>query len=493
MRFIKHLIFALVFISCSSEQESNSSNSNESAQQSKYSGNKNQEENGSGFNKDSERDSNMSSGNSTSFSGDFTYSSEKLIDFSSYQPMTQKFKIDGSRDTIIKSGNGNKFYLPAFCFKDENGKIQKADIEISLIEYNHYFDFMTGNLSTNLSAGSLETGGMFHISAKSKGKALALREYHEIILKTLEELPEDMKMYYGKRLKGGEMKWEEDEFSREPFPVMQCMSGKYCGVSQLFFEEYFRFEKGKMVEMIGKYLELIASFDDRGKVIGRSNCKKEDQDFKLMACERFNEIVHQLNDSIPNTFPNKWNNEFKFIVKKRKSFKDFMDSLYTAKMKVAIELENERMIEEVSAALGAGKKLNEFSSEKQKLYFIQQMGNCNIDRRMLPKGDEGMNLIADISGWSTKVKLAGCKSKFLLEPIELKNHQFAFAYLPENEPVAIYYCYQDGGKMYLSYKKLITGELERVTNQDFQREEIASIEEMKDRVSGFFNPVAALK
>ncbi|WP_052600365.1 c-type cytochrome [Aureispira sp. CCB-QB1] len=78
---------------------------------------------------------------------------------------TSNFKIQGNKDTILKSENGIKLYIPFNSFLDENGQIYKGEININIVEILSTADLVLSGINTITSNGRiLENKGAFKIS-----------------------------------------------------------------------------------------------------------------------------------------------------------------------------------------------------------------------------------------------------------------------------------------------------------------------------------------
>src|SRR5690349_6292820 len=77
-----------------------------------------------------------------------------------------QFKVNASKDTVLKGKMGTVLFLSANSLVDENGAKVTAEVTIELKEHYTMLDFITSNLQTVHNGDILQTQGMIYLSAK---------------------------------------------------------------------------------------------------------------------------------------------------------------------------------------------------------------------------------------------------------------------------------------------------------------------------------------
>lgn len=84
------------------------------------------------------------------------------------------FTIDNSRDTIIKCKEGSVLVIPSYSFNT------KDSVMFEIKEFYNYGDMVANGLTTMSDNEQLITGGMVYLSAKVRGKEIAINPEKEI-------------------------------------------------------------------------------------------------------------------------------------------------------------------------------------------------------------------------------------------------------------------------------------------------------------------------
>jgi hypothetical protein len=103
--------------------------------------------------------------------GEFSSVSEYLNDRKS---APQTFTIMGNTDATITGAKGTVLEFPAFSFVDASGIYVSGEIEIELLEIQSNSDMIFNNVFPESDAGWLNSGGMYHVSAKQGEQTLSI-------------------------------------------------------------------------------------------------------------------------------------------------------------------------------------------------------------------------------------------------------------------------------------------------------------------------------
>ena len=130
----------------------------------------------------------------------------------------QCFSYNPTKDNMITSSNGNRFYFPPNAFETLGGKtIANQDISICLWEFVDKKSLIYSGLTTDANGKMLETAGSFYIEAKLNGEELRLKkgENYTVEMSSEKSFP-DMFTYYGGK-KDGLIDWEVSPNERAMF------------------------------------------------------------------------------------------------------------------------------------------------------------------------------------------------------------------------------------------------------------------------------------
>lgn len=113
--------------------------------------------------------------------------------FSQLEKEEQHFTIDNSRDTLLKFKEGTVLLVPANSFGGMKG------IEIRAKEFYKTSDILSAKLNTASDNLQLETGGMLHLEASFKGRALSdtLRIPLTLLMRDTVAKMEEMQLFTG--------------------------------------------------------------------------------------------------------------------------------------------------------------------------------------------------------------------------------------------------------------------------------------------------------
>ena len=134
---------------------------------------------------------------------------------------SESFKIDNSRDTIIKCKKGTKIYIPSHSFVLKEGKnLSTNRVDFRVTEYYSPAEMIEANLTTKSDDRILETGGMLHIEAFSGGRKLALKEDKKLGLKFKDiSFKDSMKLFSGK-ISNNQINWELEDEKQQTKPLV---------------------------------------------------------------------------------------------------------------------------------------------------------------------------------------------------------------------------------------------------------------------------------
>lgn len=90
------------------------------------------------------------------------------------QKNAEVFTIDNKRDTVIKAKEGTVIFIPSNSFNTNE------PVVFEIREFYKYSDMIANGLTTLSDGRQLVTGGMIHLSAKVKGKEVAINPMKEI-------------------------------------------------------------------------------------------------------------------------------------------------------------------------------------------------------------------------------------------------------------------------------------------------------------------------
>ncbi len=117
------------------------------------------------------------------------------------------FEIDGTKDTVVETKGGIILSIPAGAFLNEKGDVAK-NVELEIKEALDPFTIMKAGLSTTSDGKLLETGGMFYINGREKGRNLTIDQSKGIYTSIPDNNPgKDMMLFEGKRMPDGQINW----------------------------------------------------------------------------------------------------------------------------------------------------------------------------------------------------------------------------------------------------------------------------------------------
>lgn len=121
---------------------------------------------------------------------------------------SQIFKINTSKDNIIETDAGIVIAIPANAFLDDKGNIVDGDIELEVKEALDPSVIIQGGLSTESNGKLLETGGMFYINARKKGKSLKIDSEKGLLVDVpTDKIKKGMQLFDGERTDSGTINW----------------------------------------------------------------------------------------------------------------------------------------------------------------------------------------------------------------------------------------------------------------------------------------------
>ena len=132
----------------------------------------------------------------------FTNSSKKILNTSNLR--LQHYQIDNSKDTTLIAARSGVFKFEKGSF-DEDGII---DIEIK--EAYSPIEMLYAGLTTESNGRLLESGGMFYINAKSKGKQLKLQKSINVSIPT-NYINNEMHVFKGEEKENGKINWVDPQ------------------------------------------------------------------------------------------------------------------------------------------------------------------------------------------------------------------------------------------------------------------------------------------
>lgn len=411
----------------------------------------------------------------------------RSVDFSGYEPSEQVFLINNTLDSIITCTSGLKIYVPANCFSHEDNSKINGEIEFRIREYYSVQELLAGNLSTQSDSLILESAGMFLLSATNKGENLKLKEHSELIFQTPKAYNDSMKIYYGERDEKGTLNWKVDSVSRDPYPIMACKRGRFCEITRSFFERNYRFDKKEMLKCSGQSLDLVASFDGDGSLIGSSSCVKEEIPFKRMSCERFNYLASIFKDSIPRVFNNRWSVDFAFRIIEYYDYEAYLDTLASNGNQLARAEINKKIDENINTIFKPETRLRKFRRNRQRNFYVSNLGYVNIDKTInIPSFQRNIQLAVTTKNNINRIIMSGEKRRVFIDARQSSfNSSYFFSFLPSNERVDVFYTYYKNQKYYLLHKEIVTGKVAELSESDFIKYEYGTIQGLINKLAEF--------
>ncbi|MEN9610492.1 MAG: hypothetical protein RLZZ628_1306 [Bacteroidota bacterium] len=134
-----------------------------------------------------------------------------------YKDLSQKpqlFKINTSRDTLIKGEKGTMLFIPKSAFQNvPDGAI----VDFRLKEAYKFSDIIAENLNTQSGDKLLETGGMFYADARYNGQMLSLKRDLKVTFPSAESKLKGMQLFKGDRdmAQNGKIDWKPIDYTLE--------------------------------------------------------------------------------------------------------------------------------------------------------------------------------------------------------------------------------------------------------------------------------------
>ncbi|MFN8309212.1 MAG: energy transducer TonB [Chitinophagales bacterium] len=123
------------------------------------------------------------------------------------------FCIYSNRDTVIAAAQGTRLHFKANSFVSEkSGAAIDGPVTIEVKEYYRMPDILLAGLATQSGDALLESGGMLHITASSKGETCNLKTGADYaIIMPAKDKKNDMKMFYGVPVNAEQLDWQLPE------------------------------------------------------------------------------------------------------------------------------------------------------------------------------------------------------------------------------------------------------------------------------------------
>jgi hypothetical protein len=191
----------------------------------------------------------------------------------------QVFKINTSRDTVIKGAQGTLLFIPQGAF--QNVPVG-ALVDFQLKEAYKYSDMIAENLNTKSGDKLLQTGGMFHAEARYDHQILALKRDLKVTFPSPESQLQGMQLFKGNRDKTqtGSIDWKPMNYTleKELLPTVTTSKILYHD-SRTGFNPYFlsnpneglRFKD--LVDTTGAF-PLLSAAEVRAAMSGKVTVKR---------------------------------------------------------------------------------------------------------------------------------------------------------------------------------------------------------------------------
>lgn len=122
----------------------------------------------------------------------------------------QSFVINTTRDTVIETKEGLVFDIPKGAFVNAEGDEVTENVELNIREAVTSTQIVSSGLTTTSDGKLLETGGMFHISAKANGESLNLKKDITAQVPQSDFKP-GMLLFNGEKDKDGNVNWVDPQ------------------------------------------------------------------------------------------------------------------------------------------------------------------------------------------------------------------------------------------------------------------------------------------
>lgn len=126
-------------------------------------------------------------------------------------PITEKFQIQASEESVLKGKKGTSLYIPANSFQFDDGTVPKEHITIEIKECLSLTDMIFENLHTISDDQILETNGMIYLNAEADGKKLSIKKGKAIVIAFQKNgLDKEMDLFYEFKLNDSVKTWIPD-------------------------------------------------------------------------------------------------------------------------------------------------------------------------------------------------------------------------------------------------------------------------------------------
>jgi len=130
--------------------------------------------------------------------------------YSKLEQEPQTFKINPSKENILKCEQGTKILIPSNAFQIPNG-VNPDSITVTVKEFYNSGSMIMENLSTSSDNRILETGGMLYVDANYKIQRLSLNKGKKITVSMPSASKKsNMKLFNGTRDSIGTIDWKID-------------------------------------------------------------------------------------------------------------------------------------------------------------------------------------------------------------------------------------------------------------------------------------------
>jgi len=124
------------------------------------------------------------------------------------EPDRQKFTIDPNKGKTIEGKQGMLVIVPKDAFVDAEGNLVESPVELELVEALTLEDMVLYDLATLSNGKQLESGGMFYLEAKSKGKIVQINPERPFYIEIpTNEVKPGMMAFKGEVDENGKLNW----------------------------------------------------------------------------------------------------------------------------------------------------------------------------------------------------------------------------------------------------------------------------------------------
>ncbi len=132
--------------------------------------------------------------------------------FGTEQLPKQIFKINGGRDTTLKSKSGVVLHIPKNTFANAEGQSVNGPVTIEFKEALVPKDMVLGDLVTTTNGKPLESGGMICVNAVNESGPLKLADKKTVgVAVPSKKVLKDMKVWEGVKDKNGRLNWVDPQ------------------------------------------------------------------------------------------------------------------------------------------------------------------------------------------------------------------------------------------------------------------------------------------